>query len=153
MLVERRMQPCLRFYGFQQFCFLPAEAQHSSDVPRPLLVAAAPLLNRHILRPAEAHRQPCDFRGFFIGRVKRPHTAQIAGRKALGCGIGVLQVFRRRDSGAFFAPAADHSTDLAVQLHLRELRRNSGVQRGEQGGVICGLANVYGLSSFPARRA
>jgi len=63
-----------------------------------------------------------------------------------------LQIFRRRDSGAFLRSAADHSTDLAVQFHLRELRRNSGVQRGEQGGVICGLADIHSFS-FPARRA
>ena len=56
-----------------------------------------------------------------------------------------MQVFRRRDSRAFLDPAADHSTDLAVQFHLRELRRNSGIQRGIQGGVICWLANIHGL--------
>jgi len=63
-----------------------------------------------------------------------------------------LQVFRRCDSRSFLDPAADHSTDLAVQFHLRELRRNSGIQRGEQGGVICGLADIHSFS-FPARRA
>ena len=54
-------------------------------------------------------------------------------------------MFRRRDSRAFLDPAADHSTDLAVQFHLRELRRNSGIQRGKHGGVICWLANIHGL--------
>jgi len=43
LLVESRMQPRLRFYGGQQFRFLPAEVQHGADVPRPFLVAAAPL--------------------------------------------------------------------------------------------------------------
>ena len=86
-----------------------------------------------------------DFRGFLIGSVKRAHPAQVAGREAVGCGIGRLQVFRRRDSGAFFAPAADHSTDLAVQFHLRELRRNSGVQRGKNGGVVRFFSNIYDL--------
>ena len=90
-----------------------------------------------------------DFRGFLIGGVKRAHTAQIAGREAIGCGIGRLQVFRRRDSRTFFRPAADHPANLAVQLHLRKLRCNSGVQRGEQGGVICGLADIHSFS-FPA---
>ena len=89
-----------------------------------------------------------DFRGFLIGGVKRAHTAQIAGREAIGCGIGRLQVFRRRDSRAFFAPAADQPADLAVQFHLRELRRHKRVQCGEHGGVICGLANVHWLSPF-----
>ena len=148
MLVERRIQPHLRFYGGQQFRFLPAEVQHSSDVPRPFLVAAAPLYNRHIPRPAEAHRQPHDFRGFFVGRVKRAHPAHIAGRKAIGRGIGRLQIFRCRDGGAFFAPAADQPTDLAVQFHLRELCRHKRVQCGEHGDVICGFANVHGLSPF-----
>jgi len=72
--------------------------------------------------------------------VEVPHPAQVAGRKAVGCGIGRLQVFRRRDSGAFLHSAADHSTDLTVQLHLRELRCHKRVQYGEHGGVICGLA-------------
>ena len=89
-----------------------------------------------------------DFRGFLIGGVKRAHTAQIAGREAIGCGIGRLQVFRRRDSRTFFRPAADHPTDLAVQFHLRELRRNSGIQCGKHGGVICWLADIHGLSPF-----
>ena len=53
-----------------------------------------------------------------------------------------MQVFRRRDSCAFLRSAADHSADFAVQLHLRELRRNSGVQRGKHGGVICWLADT-----------
>ena len=148
MLVERRIQPRLRFYGFQQFRFLPTEVQCGSDVPRSFLVTAASLQNRHILRPAEVHRQAHDFGGFLIGRVKRPHTAHIAGRKAFGCGIGRLQVFRRRDSRSFFAPAADHPTDLAVQFHLRELCRHKRVQCGEHGGVICWLANVHWLSPF-----
>jgi len=64
-----------------------------------------------------------------------------------------LQVFRRRDSRSFFAPAADHPANFTVHFHLRELRRNSGVQRGEQGAVICGLADIHGRSSFPTRRA
>ena len=142
------MQPRLRFYGFQQFCFFPAEAQRGSDVPCPLLVVATSLENRHILRPAEVHCQPHDFRGFLVGCVKRAHTAHIAGREALGCGIGGLQVFRRRDSRTFFSSAADQPTDLAVQFHLRELRRHKRVQCGEHGDVICGFANVHGLSPF-----
>ena len=142
------MQPRLRFYGGQQFCFLPSKTQCGSDVPRPFFAAAAPLQNRHIPRPAETHRQPYDFRGFLVGCVKHAHTAHIARRKALGCGIGRLQVFRRRDSRAFFAPAADQPANLAVQFHLRELRRNSGVQCGKHGGVVCWLADIHGLSPF-----
>jgi len=75
-----------------------------------------------------------------------PHPAQVAGREALGCGIGGLQVFRRRDSGAFFSSAADHSTDLAVQFHLRELCRHKPVQFGKWDVVICGLANIHRIS-------
>ena len=142
------MQPRLRFYGGQKFCFLPSKTQCGADVPRPFLVTAASLQNRHILRPAEVHRQAHDFGGFLIGRVKRPHTAQIAGREALGCGIGRLQVFRRRDSRAFLHSAADQPTNFTVHFHLRELRRHKRVQYGEHGGVICGLANVHGLSPF-----
>ena len=89
-----------------------------------------------------------DFRGFLVGCVKRAHTAQIAGRKALGRGIGRLQVFRRRDSRSFFAPAANHSTDLTVQLHLRELRRHKRVQFYKQCTVVCGFADVHGFSSY-----
>ena len=148
MLVERRIQPRLRFYGGQKFCFLPSKTQCGADVPRPFLVTAASLQNRHILRPAEVHRQAHDFGGFLIGRVKCPHTAHIAGRKAVGCGIGRLQVFRCRDSRAFLRSAADHSANLAVQFHLRELCRHKRVQCGEHGDVICGFANVHGLSPF-----
>jgi len=69
-----------------------------------------------------------DFREFLVGRVKRPHTAQIAGRKALGRMVGCLQVFRRRNSRTFFRSAADQSANLTVQLHLWELCRYELVQ-------------------------
>ena len=62
--------------------------------------------------------------------------------------VGRLQIFRRRDSGAFFSSAADHPTDLTIQFHLRKLRRHKRVQCGEHGDVICGFANVHGLSPF-----
>jgi len=104
------------------------------------------------LCPVQTHCRCQQLRRIAVHPVEVPHPAHIAGRKAIGCGIGGLQVFRRRDSGAFLCSAADHSANLAVQLHLRELRRNSGVQRGEQGGVICGLADIHSFS-FPARRA
>ena len=86
-----------------------------------------------------------DFRGFFVGCVKRAHTAQIAGRKALGCGIGGLQIFGRRNSCAFLRSAADHPTDLAVQFHLWQLCCHELVQLGKQGAVVCGLADIHGL--------
>jgi len=59
-----------------------------------------------------------------------------------------LQIFRRRDSRAFLRSATDHSTNLAVQFHLRELRRNSGIQRGKHGAVVCGFTDIHGLSPF-----
>ena len=93
------------------------------------------------------------FRGFLVGCVKRAHPAHIAGREAIGCGIGRLKVFRRRDSRAFLRSATDHSTNLAVQFHLRKMRCHKRVQCGEHGDVICGLADIHWLSSFPARRA
>ena len=85
------------------------------------------------------------FQRVAVHPVEVPHPAHIAGREAIGCGIGGLQVFRRRDSGAFFSSAADHSANLAVQLHLRELCRHKRIQRGKHGGVICGLADIHGL--------
>jgi len=63
-----------------------------------------------------------------------------------------LQVFRRRDSRTFFAPAADHSADLAVQLHLRELRRHKRVQFYKQCIVVCGFADIHGLLLSGAMR-
>jgi len=115
----------------------------------PLVHGQFRLHDDHILCPVQTHCRCQQLRRIAVHPVEVPHPAHIAGREAVGCGIGRLQVFRRRDSGAFFAPAADHSANLAVQLHLRELRRNSGVQRGEQGGVICGLADIHSFS-FPA---
>ena len=148
MLVERRIQPRLRFYGGQQFCFLPSKTQCGADVPCPFLVTAASLQNRHILRPAEVHRQAHDFGGFLIGRVKCPHTAHIAGRKAIGCGISDSQIFRGHNSRTFLHSAADQPTDLTVQFYLWELCRHKLVQFRKQVAVVCGLANVHGLSPF-----
>jgi hypothetical protein len=70
------------------------------------------------LRPAELYRQPHDFRGLRVGRVKRPHTAQIAGRKTIDHWIGRLQIFGSCNSRTFFGPARDKSANLAVQFHL-----------------------------------
>jgi len=100
------------------------------------------------LCPVQTHCCCQQFRRITVHPVEVPHTAQIAGRKAFGRRICRLQVFRRRDSCAFLRSAADHSADFAVQLHLRELRRNSGVQRGKHGGVICWLADIHGISPF-----
>jgi len=101
------------------------------------------------LSPVQTHCRCQQFRRVAVHPVEVPHPAHIAGREAIGCGIDGLQIFRRRDSRAFFAPAADQPTNFTVHFHLRELRRNSGVQRGEQGGVICGLADIHSFS-FPA---
>jgi len=100
------------------------------------------------LSPVQTHYRCQQFRRVAVHPVEVPHPAHIARREAIGCGIDGLQIFRRRDSRAFFAPAADQPTNFAVQLHLRKLRRNSGIQRGIQGGVICWLANVHWLSPF-----
>jgi len=97
------------------------------------------------LCPVQTHCRCQQLRRIAVHPVEVPHPAQVARRKALGCGIGGLQVFRRRDSRAFLRSAADQPTNFTVQLHLRELRRHKRVQCGKHGGVICGLADIHGL--------
>ena len=132
----------------QQLCFGYAAFGGLPNVPAPLVHGQSGLHDDHILCPVQTYCLRQQFRHVTVHPVEVPHPAQVAGREALGCGIGRLQVFRRRDSGAFFAPAADHSTDLAVQLHLRELRRHKRVQCGKHGGVVCGFTDIHGLSPF-----
>ena len=56
-----------------------------------------------------------------------------------------MQVLGRCNSRAFLCFAADYSANLAVQFHLRQLRRHKRVQCGKHGGVIYGLADIHGL--------
>ena len=55
-----------------------------------------------------------DLRGCFVGCVKRPHTAQVAWRKAFGRRIDSSQVFGRHNSCTFFRSTADQPTNFTV---------------------------------------
>ena len=128
----------------------PAELPSRFDVPCPLLGSQLRLQNDHVLCPADGHGISQHLRHTLIGAVKLAHPAQVPRGEAGGVRVRSAQILRSSNGGALLRPAADQLTNLAVQLHLRQICRHQGVQRLEHGAVVYRLSDVHPGSSFPA---
>jgi hypothetical protein len=129
--VERKFQMSGGLDLPLQFRFGPAKLRRSVQIPTALLRCEFCLHNDHILRPANVHRLLHEFGTVPVHPVKIPHPAQIARGETGGIRITSGQVFRNGHSGSLFRPLADYPTDLAIQLHLGQFCRNSGIDRGK----------------------
>jgi hypothetical protein len=125
--VERKFQMSGGLDLPLQFRFGPAKLRRSVQIPTALLRCEFCLHNDHILRPANVHRLLHEFGTVPVHPVKIPHPAQIARGETGGIRITSGQVFRNGHSGSLFRPLADYPTDLAIQLHLGQFCRNSGI--------------------------
>ena len=126
----------------------PSELMSGLDIPCPILGRQFRLQNDHVLCPANSRGLSQHFRCVFIGPVKLPHSAEIPGGEARGVRVSVGKVFGGGDSGAFLRPAVDQPANLAVQLHLRQIRRHQGVQRREHSAVVYRFSDVHSASPF-----
>ena len=127
----------------RQSYFAPPEPAYCPDVPQLVLERQLRLQDNHVLRPADGHGFGQHLRAVRIGAVKVPHPPQVPGREAGTVGIGAVQIFRGRHRRALLRPAADQESNLAVQLHLGQLRRHQRIQRRKQGAVVDGLPDIH----------
>ena len=134
-----------------QFQFRPSELPDGLDVPYFFLERQFRLHDDHILRPADGHSIGHDLWGAFVGTVKVPHPAQASGRESSNVRVYAVQIFRRGYSRAFLRPAADHTANLAVQFHWRQVRRHQLVQRREHNTVVGRFSDIHGILSFLAQ--
>ena len=102
----------------------PAELPNRFDIPCPLLGGQLRLQDNHILSPADGHGLSQHLWYTLIGAIELPHPAQVPGGEAGGVRVCAAQILRRCNSGAFLCPAADQPANLAVQFHLRQVRRH-----------------------------
>ena len=128
-----------------QLCLRPSKALRRPQIPAPLLQGEIRLQNDHILRPADFHSLPRQFRGVLIRAVELPHPAQIAGREATRFRVCSLEIFRGGHCRPLLRPGADRPANFKVQLHLRQICYHELIQRRVHGAVICGLSDVHDL--------
>ena len=122
--VEDDFQMSMIHDSLLEFQLRPAELPSRFDIPCPLLGSQFRLQDDHILCPADGHGLSQHLRYALIGAVELPHPAQVPGREASGVRVCSAQILRRGNSGAFLCPAADQPANLAVQFHLRQVRRH-----------------------------
>jgi len=123
-----------------------------SDVPATLFLRQFCLYDNHVLRPVQAKRFVHQFRHAAIQTPEVPHPAHIARRKAGHIRILFFQELRSSHCRALFRAGADDSSDLAVQLHLRQLHFHDRSQCGKHCAVVNSLSDIHSFS-FPAHSA
>ena len=134
----------------RQFQFGPPKLPDSTDVPPFFLECQFRFQNDDVLCPADGHGLRHHLWVALIGAVEVPHPPQAPGREPGGVRVYAMQIFRSGHSRTLLRPAADQSSNAAVQLHLRQVCRHQFVQRREQGAVIGRFPDVHGFLSFPA---
>jgi len=92
------------------------------------------------------------FRRAAIQLPEIPHPAHIAWREAGHVRVLFFQKLRSGHCCALFRAGADDLTDLAVQLHLRQIRVHGSFQCGKHCAVIHSLSDIHSFS-FPAHSA
>ena len=126
----------------------PPEPPNSPNVPYFLLERQFRFQNDDVLCPADGHSLNHHLRVALIDAVEVPHPPQVPGREPSNVRVRTMQILRSGHSRALLRPAADQTTNAAVQFHLRQVCRHQIVQRREQGAVIGRLPDVHGFPPF-----
>lgn len=108
----------------QEFSFGPMKAADSVNIPGTFFNCFAVLQNDDILCPTDGHGLCQYFRCVFIRPVKLPHPAEVSGGETRGVEVSVGKIFGGGGSGAFLCPGVDELANLAIQFHLRRIRRH-----------------------------
>ncbi len=97
------------------------------------------------------------FRHAAVQLPEIPHSAHITRREAGHIRVLFFQKFRSGHRCALFRAGADDLSDLAVQLHLRQIRVHGSFQCGKHCAVIHSFSNIhlrlYGIILFTADNA
>jgi len=92
------------------------------------------------------------FRHAAVQLPEIPHPAHITRREAGHIQVLFFQELRSSHRRALFRAGADDLTNLAVQLHLRQIRFYGRFQFGKHCAVIHSFSDIHSLS-FPAHSA
>ena len=130
----------------------PAKLQDGTDVPRPFFRRKVSFEDDDILRPAN-HHGSVHRRGIvLIGEVELPHSANIARGEAADVRMRPPNILRGRHRCALCGMHGNQASDLAIQLHLRQLCCHSGIDLREQIAVISIFPDVHRLLLSGAAR-
>jgi hypothetical protein len=86
------------------------------------------------------------FRHIAVHLPEVPHPAHIARREAGHIRVLFFQELRSGHCCTFFGTGADDLTDLAVQLHLRQIRFHDSFQFGKHCSVIHSFSDIHSFS-------
>jgi len=92
------------------------------------------------------------FRHSAVQLPKVPHPAHIAWRETGHIRVLFFQELRSGHCCTLFRAATDGLADLAVQLHLRQIRFHDRFQFGKHCAVIHSFSDIHSFS-FPAHSA
>ena len=101
-----------------QFLLGPAGLLRRPKIPSSFFHRQLCLQNDYILRPADFHSEPAQFRDIFIDAEELTHPAQIARRETYGFRICRLQIFGSGYGCPLFCSGTNGSANLEIQLHL-----------------------------------
>ena len=122
------------------------------DIPAALLCGQLRLHDDHVLRPIQMKRFAKQFRHIAVQLPEVSHSAHIARREAGHIRVLFSQELRSGYRCALLRAGADGLADLAVQLHLRQIRFHDSFQFGKHCAVIHSFSDIHSFS-FPAHSA
>ena len=117
-----------------------------------LLCGQLCLHDHNVLGPIQVKRFAKQFWHIVVHLPEVPHPAHIARREAGHLWVLFFQKLRSGHRRALFRAGADNLANLAVQLHLRQIRFHERFQFGKHCAVINSLSDIHNFS-FPARSA
>jgi len=122
------------------------------DVPAPLHCGQLRFHDHNVLRPIQVKRFAKQFWHAAVQLPEIPHPTHIARREAGHIRVLFFQELRSSHRRTLFRAGADDLTNLAVQLHLRQIRVHDKSQCGKHCAVIHSFSDIHSFS-FPAHNA
>ena len=110
------------------------------------------LHDHNILRPIQVKRFAKQFRHAAVQLPEVPHPAHIARREAGHIRVLFFQELCGSYCRTLFRAGTDGLADLAVQLHLRQIRIHDSFQCGKHCAVVHSFSDIHSFS-FPAHSA
>lgn len=130
----------------------PTKLLGGADVPRPLLRCKPSFENDDILRPANHHGSKHRIRFALISKIELPHPAHISRGETVDVRMRSLNILRNRHRRALFRASSNQTSNLAAGFHLRQLRRQDGINLLEQFAVVDVLSDIHRLPLSGAAR-
>lgn len=130
----------------------PPKLPDGTDVPCPLFRRKVGFEDDDILRPANHHGSQHCLRFALISKVELPHPAHISRGETVDVRMRSLNILRNRHRRALFRASSNQASNFAAGFHLRQLRRQDGINLLEQFAVVDVLSDVHLLLLSGAAR-